>query len=158
MMEQTKAYLEEQYANQRQLNPTQVEMEKKVLAQQEALQVQCNAIQTTMQQTGNQERQIDQLFGDVNTRMRASSQTCWSILAGENRQENYGSQCCEVKNIIATGANMPVTPIYRGSTKKEKGAFMNAYIVYARRVDMLNQGTGNTVFLMPIGACIDQKH
>ena len=51
---------------------------------------------------------------------------------------------------------MAIAPMYRGSTKKQKRAFMDAYMVYARRLDTLSQGTGNTVFLMPIGACIDQ--
>ncbi|ETL90909.1 hypothetical protein L917_10497 [Phytophthora nicotianae] len=52
---------------------------------------------------------------------------------------------------------MPVPPLYRGSSKQEKRDFMDSYMVYKRRVDALNQGTQTQVFVMPIGACIQQS-
>lgn len=58
--------------------------------------------------------------------------------------------------MLATDANMPVPPMYRGSTKKEKCEFMDSYMVYKRRVEALNQGTQTRVFIMPLGACIEQ--
>ncbi|ETN07653.1 hypothetical protein PPTG_12995 [Phytophthora nicotianae INRA-310] len=58
---------------------------------------------------------------------------------------------------LTTRANMPVPPLNRGSSKQEKRDFMDSYMVYKRRVDALNQGTQTQVFVMPIGACIEQS-
>nr|CCA14262.1 conserved hypothetical protein [Albugo laibachii Nc14] len=52
---------------------------------------------------------------------------------------------------------MPVPPMYRGSTKKEKKEFMDLYMVYDLRVRVLNASTRSRVYLMPVGACIDHK-
>ncbi|POM78823.1 hypothetical protein PHPALM_3601 [Phytophthora palmivora] len=51
---------------------------------------------------------------------------------------------------IATGANMPVPPMYRGSTKKEKKAFMDSYLIYKRRIMTLNQRSYGKGFVMPL--------
>ncbi|RHY26411.1 hypothetical protein DYB32_007632 [Aphanomyces invadans] len=47
--------------------------------------------------------------------------------------------------------------MYRGSTKRERCEFMDEYLAYSRRVQVLNSGMGGTLFLMPLAACIDQK-
>ncbi|RLN79208.1 hypothetical protein DYB28_011095, partial [Aphanomyces astaci] len=49
------------------------------------------------------------------------------------------------------------TPMYKGSTKRERREFMDEYLAYSRRVEVLNRGMGGTMFLMPLAACIDQK-
>ncbi|KAG3112224.1 hypothetical protein PI124_g10791 [Phytophthora idaei] len=58
---------------------------------------------------------------------------------------------------IATSSNMPMPPVYRGSTKKEKKAFMDSYLVYQRLVTALNQGSFGHVFVMPLSACIEHR-
>ncbi|KAE9201399.1 hypothetical protein PF005_g14970 [Phytophthora fragariae] len=58
---------------------------------------------------------------------------------------------------VTTGSNMPVPPVYRGSTKKEKKALMDSYLIYKRRVTALNQGAYGRVFVMPLSACIDHR-
>ncbi|GMF59604.1 unnamed protein product [Phytophthora fragariaefolia] len=57
---------------------------------------------------------------------------------------------------VAAGTNLPVPPIYRGSSKKEKSDFMDSDAVYTRRVMALNQGTQAKMFVMPLSACIEQ--
>ncbi|KAF0706972.1 hypothetical protein AaE_013844 [Aphanomyces astaci] len=47
--------------------------------------------------------------------------------------------------------------MYKGSTKRERREFMDEYLAYSRRVEVLNRGMGGTMFLMPLAACIDQK-
>ncbi|KAG3233291.1 hypothetical protein PI124_g21630, partial [Phytophthora idaei] len=57
---------------------------------------------------------------------------------------------------VAAGTNLPVPPIYRGSSKKEKRDFMDSYAIYSRRIKALNQGTQAKIFVMPLSACIEQ--
>ncbi|KAG2855647.1 hypothetical protein PC113_g12247 [Phytophthora cactorum] len=57
---------------------------------------------------------------------------------------------------VAAGTNLPVPPIYRGSSKKEKRDFMNSYAIYTRRIKALNQGTQANFFVMSLSACIEQ--
>ncbi|KAF0711008.1 hypothetical protein As57867_005405, partial [Aphanomyces stellatus] len=39
----------------------------------------------------------------------------------------------------------------------EQAEFMDEYLAYSRRVEVLNRGVGGKLFLMPLAACIDQK-
>ncbi|CAK4356068.1 unnamed protein product, partial [Aphanomyces euteiches] len=52
---------------------------------------------------------------------------------------------------------VPLAPMYKGSTKRERREFMDEYLAYSRRVEALNRGVGGILFLMPLAACIDQK-
>ncbi|RAW20348.1 hypothetical protein PC110_g23210, partial [Phytophthora cactorum] len=57
---------------------------------------------------------------------------------------------------VAADTNLPVPPIYRGSSKKEKRDFMDSYAINSRRIKALNQGTQANIFVMPLSACIEQ--
>ncbi|KAG3235201.1 hypothetical protein PI124_g19763 [Phytophthora idaei] len=57
---------------------------------------------------------------------------------------------------VAAGTNLPVPPIYRGSSKKEKRDFMDSNAIYTRRIKALNQGTQAKKFGMPLSACTEQ--
>lgn len=52
---------------------------------------------------------------------------------------------------------MPTPPMYRGSSKKEKRAFMDSYLVYERRVRALNMGSECVVWLIPLSVCIEHQ-
>ncbi|RHY46954.1 hypothetical protein DYB34_010515, partial [Aphanomyces astaci] len=52
---------------------------------------------------------------------------------------------------------LPLAPKYKGNTKRERCEFMDVYLAYSRRVEVLNRGVGVTLFLMPLAACIDQN-
>ena len=56
---------------------------------------------------------------------------------------------------LAGVQQVPMAPIYKGSTRKERRVFMDSYLSYARRLTVLNQGTGRELFLMPLAACVD---
>ena len=47
---------------------------------------------------------------------------------------------------------MPMAPVYRGCTKKEKREFMDRYLSYQRRVEAMNECTGRRIALMNLGA------
>ncbi|KAK1929992.1 hypothetical protein P3T76_014489 [Phytophthora citrophthora] len=57
---------------------------------------------------------------------------------------------------VTVATNLPVPPIYWGSSKKEKREFMDSYAIYTRRIKALNQRTQAKFFVMPISACIEQ--
>ncbi|GMF23724.1 unnamed protein product [Phytophthora fragariaefolia] len=76
--------------------------------------------------------------------------------AGVDEHEVRGRATREPTVTLATGTNMPVPPLYPGSSKKEKREFMDSYMGYMRRVDALTQGTQTQVFVIPMGACIEQ--
>ncbi|CAK4320380.1 unnamed protein product, partial [Aphanomyces euteiches] len=52
---------------------------------------------------------------------------------------------------------VPLAPMYKGSTKRERREFMDEYLAYSRRVEALIRGVGGILFLMPLAASIDQK-
>ncbi|ETV96688.1 hypothetical protein H310_10006 [Aphanomyces invadans] len=52
---------------------------------------------------------------------------------------------------------VPFSPTYKGSTKRDRREFMDEYLAYSRRIEVLNRGIGGTLILMPLAACIDQK-
>ncbi|ETO66687.1 hypothetical protein F444_16229 [Phytophthora nicotianae P1976] len=109
---------------------------------------------------GEQGQRLDSLAEAVRPHVEAR----WGLFAGSKRSGSVGEEhevCGPSARYpmvtLATGANMPVPPLYRGSSKQEKRDFMDSYMVYKRRVDALNQGTQTQVFVMPIGACIEQS-
>ncbi|ETL84810.1 hypothetical protein L917_15487, partial [Phytophthora nicotianae] len=112
------------------------------------------------QRWGEQGQRLDSLAEAVRPHVEAR----WGLFTGSKRSGSVGEEheVCgpSARNpmvTLATGSNMPVPPLYRGSSKQEKRDFMDSYMVYKRRVDALNQGTQTQVFGMPIGACIQQS-
>lgn len=89
---------------------------------------------------------------------RAASEAHWGLFSvqDERSMEEISYNRSE-RETLAIGANMPLPPMYRGSTKKEKRKVMDIYMAYDRCVRVLNASTGSRVFLMPVGACIDHK-
>eukprot|EP00644_Phytophthora_capsici_P010646 jgi/Phyca11/104689/e_gw1.9.784.1 len=109
---------------------------------------------------GEQEQRLDSLADAVRPHVEAR----WGLFARtprpmdvEEDEEVRNRSTSERSVTLATGVNMPVPPLYRGSSKREKRDFMDSYMVYRRRVDALNQGSQTRVFVMPIGACIEQS-
>ena len=50
---------------------------------------------------------------------------------------------------------VPEAPTYSGAKRKDKWMFMDAYMAYARRLTILNQGSGRKLILMPLTASVD---
>ena len=59
--------------------------------------------------------------------------------------------------IIASEGDTPRRPMYKGRTQSNKCSFMDAYLVYEQRIQVLNEDAGAIVFRMPVGACIESK-
>ncbi|RLO06027.1 hypothetical protein DYB28_012590, partial [Aphanomyces astaci] len=75
------------------------------------------------------------------------------------RQQNYKVEelnQSRMGNLMGV-QQVPLAPMHKGNTKRERREFMDEYIAYSRRVVVLNRGMGGTMFLMPLAACIDQK-
>ncbi|CCI11605.1 unnamed protein product [Albugo candida] len=81
---------------------------------------------------------------------RAASEAHWGLFSvqDERSMEEISYNRSE-RETLAIGANMPLPPMYRGSTKKEKRKVMDIYMAYDRCVRVLNASTGSRVFLMP---------
>ncbi|CAK4104630.1 unnamed protein product [Aphanomyces euteiches] len=58
---------------------------------------------------------------------------------------------------IVAGGNLPTPPVYKGCTKREKREFMDRYLSFQRRLQALGEGTGRSIALIPIGACVDHN-
>ena len=56
---------------------------------------------------------------------------------------------------LAGVQQVPMAPIYKGATRRERRMFMDSYLSYVRRLTVLNQGTGKELLLMPLAACVD---
>ncbi len=52
---------------------------------------------------------------------------------------------------------MPTPPVYKDYSQSHKRAFMDAYVVYKRKVYFINESTTTEVMLMPVKSCIDHK-
>ncbi|GLE05071.1 hypothetical protein PINS_up014055 [Pythium insidiosum] len=149
----TTEYLEQQYANQLELNRQQEAMKAQMLEHQRFLNEQYGLLRAADEAMSQQKQKIDVLAAAVQA---PAPEVRWGLFAQPN-QQHVGDVKTEPDQavMIATGANMPTPPLYRGSTKKEKRAFMDSYLVYERRA--LNQGANAKVFTMPIGACIEHR-
>ncbi|KAH9159634.1 hypothetical protein LEN26_002237 [Aphanomyces euteiches] len=58
---------------------------------------------------------------------------------------------------IVAGGNLPTPPVYKGCTKREKRDFMDRHLSFQRRLQALGEGTGRSIALIPIGACVDHN-
>ncbi len=50
---------------------------------------------------------------------------------------------------------VPEAPKFSGATLRDRRVFMDAYMAYVRRLTVLNEGSGMSLRLMPLAACID---
>ncbi|KAE9106282.1 hypothetical protein PF006_g21405 [Phytophthora fragariae] len=152
----TSEYLQQQYDQQLDLRQQQEDIRKQMEEQRQHLQEQFRLLKAAEEAMGRQEKQIE----DLTEAARPHIEARWGLFAeAPKRAETEAREtrpAPEPTVMLAAGANMPVPPMYRGSTKKEKREFMDSYMVYKRRVDALNQGTQTRVFTMPLGACIEQ--
>ncbi|GLE11381.1 hypothetical protein PINS_up023761 [Pythium insidiosum] len=130
-------------------------MKAQMLEHQRFLNEQYGLLRAADEAMSQQNQKIDVLAAAVQA---PAPEVRWGLFAQPN-QQHVGDVKTEPDQavMVATGANMPTPPLYRGSTKKEKRAFMDSYLVYERRIRALNQGANAKVFTMPIGACIEHR-
>ncbi|KAE9293546.1 hypothetical protein PF008_g24770 [Phytophthora fragariae] len=132
----TTEYLQQQYENQVELNTKQAALSAQLEEQQKALVQQYQLLREAAETVGHQGRQIEDSKEEV---LSPRGQSRWGWFArstGQGGRERDGDEpmvggdASENRNeptiTVATGSNMPVPPVYRGSTKREKMAFMDS--------------------------------
>lgn len=122
-----------------------------VAKQQEQLQAASAAFQA-------QQHEVASLKAAV---LSPRGQARWGMFAGEPIREetmeaNDGGESRQ-QDVLIAGGGMPIAPVYKGSTKKEKREFMDKYLSYQRRVDAINECTGRRMVLMPLASCIEHR-
>lgn len=164
---QTEEYLKQQYENQLALNAKNEALSERLEEQQKALFKQFEMLSGAMEAVGRQGRQIENIQ-EVISSPRGSSRWGWFAQSGGSGVDDDDDEMKEdfttavrparkAETVIATGASLPMPPVYRGCTRKEKKAFMDSYLVYERRVRALNAGSVSHVFQMPLSACIEHR-
>ncbi|RLO02739.1 hypothetical protein DYB28_013778 [Aphanomyces astaci] len=105
-------------------------------------------------------RQQNYKVEELNQNVRRDSER-WGLFAEATNQRSpfpseQAAPTSRMENLMGV-QQVPLAPMYKGSTKRERREFMTEYLAYSRRVEVLNRGMGGTMFLMPLAACIDQK-
>jgi len=146
----TQAYWREQYENQVLLNQ-QIAAQWKMLEASHAEHARIKA-------------DMERLNAELAERPRASSLARWGIFnektdedMEEETKEQTSKDTVKPQAFLSAGADMPIPPVYKGYTQSHKREFMDSYLVYARKVQFINESTTFKVVRMPVGACIDHK-
>lgn len=117
--------------------------------QQATLTEQCRLMQEAMAAMTQQGKQLESLIAAVKN---LAQPPCWEPFA---RAADIGNHTSAPS--VAETANLSIPPVYRGCKKKEKPAFMDSYMVYERRVQAVNAGSGTNALVMHFGARIDHR-
>lgn len=51
---------------------------------------------------------------------------------------------------ISSESTLAQPPLYTGTSHRDKRAFMDAYLIYERKVRTLNMNTGTKIYLMSV--------
>ena len=131
------------------------------------------ALQYVSHAFGAQSRAMAEVREKVNTQARRQSGR-WGLFAEGQSQRlavieataGVAAQTAQVASAAAPLApattmnlagfqQVPMAPVYKGSTRRERCVFMDSYLRYVWRLTVLNQGTGRDLLLMLLAACVD---
>ncbi|KAG1696561.1 hypothetical protein DVH05_018254 [Phytophthora capsici] len=128
----TSEYLQQQLNQQLALQQEQEDIRKQMEEHRHHLQEQFRLLKEVEGAMGRQGRQLDDLTEAVHPHIEAR----WGLFAESSESAAarvQGKRSTQEPTVmLATGANMLVPLMYRGSTKKEKREFMDSYMVYKR--------------------------
>ncbi|KAJ8575434.1 hypothetical protein ON010_g3782 [Phytophthora cinnamomi] len=126
----TAEYLQQQYENQVELNSKQASLSAQLEDQQKALTEQYQWMREAAETVGHQGRQIEDMKEEVLSPRGQSRWGWFARSASRNARgqedddpmggDEAGESRKEPAITVATGANTPVPPVYRGSTTKKK--------------------------------------
>lgn len=132
----TAEYLQQLNGNQVELNTKQAALSAQLEELQKALAQQYQLMRKAAETVGQQGRQIEDLKEEV---LSPRGQSRWGWFArgtGQSGRERDGDDPMKGEGVsagsneptitVATGSNMPVPPVYRGSTKMEKRPSLTA--------------------------------
>ncbi|POM71909.1 Hypothetical protein PHPALM_11458 [Phytophthora palmivora] len=148
LAEQTSEYLQAQYDRQTALLEQQKEMQRQMDENRQAVP----GAESSRTNGGIQGRQLESLTEAVQPHLQAR----WGAFEQGAAPPTEQRPLVSAAVTVAAGTNLPVPPIYRGSSKKEKREFMDSYAIYTRRIKALNQGNDVKIFVMSLSACIEQ--
>ncbi|CAK4769616.1 unnamed protein product, partial [Aphanomyces euteiches] len=115
--------------------------------------------QSLLQQASEAMRQQHSKVEELDKKVRRDSER-WGLFAAAANQRPPVQEAPTAigrPQTLMGVQQVPLAPMYKGSTKRERREFMDEYLAYSRRVEALNRGVGGVLFLMPLAACIDQK-
>ena len=155
---QTNEVLQQQHANQEALRVAVEQQAQLVAQQQQQLQAASNVVahqQEQLQAASAASAAFQVQRSEVASLKEAvlspRGQARWGMFAGEPARDEVESKGGEAlhQDVLIAGGSMPIAPVYRGCTKKEKREFMDKYLSYQRRVEAMNECTGRRIALMP---------
>ncbi|GMF65784.1 unnamed protein product [Phytophthora lilii] len=149
---QTSEYLQAQHDQQVSLVEQQEEMRRQMDEHRKYLDEQYKILKAVGQAVGLQGQRLETLAEAVQPHLQAR----WGAFA-QGAAVAASERTQDISTVtVAAGTNLPVPPIYKGSSKKEKREFMDSYAIYSRRIKALNQGSQAKFCVMPLSACIEQ--
>ncbi len=116
---------------------------------------------TKRRQSGRWSAFVDSVTAKVESASAAANAASWSAAASAAaaaakaaREEEPGGRW--FRSMPAAGVQqVPEVHIFSGGTLRDRRVFMDACMAYVRRLTVLNQGSGMSLRLMPLAACID---
>ncbi|ETV98984.1 hypothetical protein H310_08457 [Aphanomyces invadans] len=103
------------------------------------------AHQDMLRQASEAMRQQNYKVEELNQKVRRDSER-WGLFAEATNQRSAFStgratEAPRLENLMGV-QQVPLAPTYKGSTKRERREFMDEYLAYSRRVEVLNRGMG----------------
>ncbi|KAG9411957.1 hypothetical protein AC1031_017594 [Aphanomyces cochlioides] len=137
------------------------ELRKQVEDQRRLIDLQQEMLQQAAVAVNQQSAEIGELKETV---MSPRGRSRWGLFADQESQDDQMDDGNDethhpssMNGAIVAGGNLPTPPVYKGCTKREKREFMDRYLSYQRRLQALAEGTGRSIALIPIGACVEHK-
>ncbi|GMF45202.1 unnamed protein product [Phytophthora fragariaefolia] len=123
----TSEYLQQQYDQQLDLKQQQEDIRKQMEEQRQHLQEQCRLLKAAEKAMGRQEKQIE----DMTEAVRPHIEARWGLFAEVPKiaeTEARGTRSAREPTVmLATGANMPVPPIYRANVLEARKPDFTVY-------------------------------
>ncbi|CAK4577840.1 unnamed protein product, partial [Aphanomyces euteiches] len=115
--------------------------------------------QSLLQQASEAMRQQHSKVEELDKKVRRDSERWGLYAAAANQRPPVQAAPTAIgrPETLMGVQQVPLAPMYKGSTKRERREFMDEYLAYSRRVEALIRGVGGILFLMPLAASIDQK-
>ncbi|ETO66354.1 hypothetical protein F444_16481 [Phytophthora nicotianae P1976] len=145
--------LQQQHDRQSAMHEQQQDMKQQMEEHRRFLEEQFRLLKAAEEIVGLQGKRLESLAEAVQPHLQAR----WGAFEQGAAPPSMNRSSETPAVTVTAGTNLPVPPIYRGSSKKEKRDFMDSYAIYTRRIKALNQGTQASIFVMPLSACIEQS-
>ncbi|ETN13832.1 hypothetical protein PPTG_08532 [Phytophthora nicotianae INRA-310] len=138
----TPEYLQQQHDRNSAIHEQQQDMKQQMEEQRRFLEIQFRLLKAAEEAVGLQEQRLESLAEAVQPHLQAR----WGAFEQGAAPPSVNRSSERPAVTVAAAANLPVPPIYRGSSKKENRDFMFSLAICTRRIKALNQGTQASIF------------